>query len=146
MNLSTRFSVSVHILCVLYYNRDTVCNSELIAGSVNTNPVVIRRLVSSLKKAGLVETTQGVGRIRLAKDLKDITLYDVYRAVDNVDTPIFGLHKNANINCPVGRNINSVMQEKIDEMQNLLIDYMSHVTMAEIMSDLYTEIKNENNS
>lgn len=146
MNLSTRFSVSVHILCVLYYNKDIDCNSELIAGSVNTNPVVIRRLVSSLKKAGLVKTTRGVGRIELAKDLKDISLCDVYQAVDNVNAPLFGLHENVNPNCPVGRNINSVLREKMDDMQRIMIEQMADIPVSEIMSDIYQGIENEKKS
>ena len=86
MNLSTRFAVSVHILSVLYYNKDYACDSEFIAGSVNTNPVVIRRLVTALKKAGLVEVTPGVKGIKLQKEPSEISLYEIYNAVSNPDS------------------------------------------------------------
>ncbi|MNI79545.1 putative HTH-type transcriptional regulator YwnA [compost metagenome] len=64
---------------------DTLCTSEWIAGSVNTNAVVIRRITGMLKKAGLVNVTSGTGGASLNKELKEITLLDVYRSVEVVE-------------------------------------------------------------
>lgn len=141
MNLSTRFAVSVHILSILYYNPDVVCNSEYIAGSVNTNPVVIRRLVSKLKKAGLVRVLPGAGGIKPARPPKEIRLDEIYLAVDNTDALLFGLHENINPACPVGRNINVVMQEKMDVMQELFLNSLQKLSMADIMDDIYKKIE-----
>ncbi len=141
MNLSTKFAVSVHILSVLYYNKDVVCNSEYIAGSVNTNPVVIRRLVSSLKKAGLLNVSSNQNGIKPTRKPEDVRLYEIYDAVDNVDSLLFGLHRNVNVNCPVGRNINSVLQCEMDKMQTMLRESLNNITMADVMNGIYKEIE-----
>lgn len=143
MNLSTRFAVSVHILSVLYYNKDNVCDSEFISGSVNTNPVVIRRLVTSLKKAGLVEVTPGVKGIKLKKQPSEISLYEIYNAVDNPNSMLFGLHDNTNPACPVGRNINAVLRSEMEIMQNKLMDSMRELSMEDVMNGIYTGIMGE---
>ena len=143
MNLSTRFAVSVHILSVLYYNKDNVCDSEFISGSVNTNPVVIRRLVTSLKKAGLVEVTPGVKGIKLKKQPSEISLYEIYNAVDNPNSMLFGLHDNTNPACPVGRNINAVLRSEMEIMQNKLMDSMRELRMEDVMNGIYTGIMGE---
>lgn len=143
MNLSTRFAVSVHILSVLYYSKDYACDSEFIAGSVNTNPVVIRRLVTALKKAGLVEVTPGVKGIKLKKQPSEISLYEIYNAVENPNSMLFGLHDNTNPACPVGRNINAVLRSEMEIMQNKLMDSMRELSMADIMNGIYTGIMGE---
>ena len=143
MNLSTRFAVSVHILSVLYYNKDYACDSEFIAGSVNTNPVVIRRLVTALKKSGLVEVTPGVKGIKLQKEPSEISLYEIYNAVSNPDYMLFGLHDNTNPACPVGRNINAVLRSEMEIMQNKLVDSMRALSMEDVMNGIYTGIMSE---
>lgn len=143
MNLSTRFAVSVHILSVLYYSKDYACDSEFIAGSVNTNPVVIRRLVTALKKAGLVEVTPGVKGIKLKKQPSEISLYEIYNAVENPNSMLFGLHDNTNPACPVGRNINAVLRSEMEIMQNKLMDSMRELSMADVMNGIYTGIMGE---
>ena len=143
MNLSTKFAVSVHILGVLYYNPDLVCTSELIAGSVNTNPVVIRRLVSSLKKAGMVTSASGMGGVKPMRPPEEITLYEVYDAVENVDSLLFGLHEIVNPQCPVGRNINTVLRGKMSNMQFLLLNFLKRTTMADVLEDIIKEIRQE---
>ena len=143
MNLSTRFAVSVHILSVLYYNKDYACDSEFIAGSVNTNPVVIRRLVTALKKAGLVEVTPGVKGIKLQKEPSEISLYEIYNAVSNPDSMLFGLHDNTNPACPVGRNIKAVLRSEMEIMKNKLMDSMRALSMEDVMNGIYTGIMSE---
>lgn len=143
MNLSTRFAVSVHILSVLYYSKDYACDSEFIAGSVNTNPVVIRRLVTALKKAGLVEVTPGVKGIKLKKQPSEISLYEIYNAVENPNSMLFGLHDNTNPACPVGRNINAVLHSEMEIMQNKLMDSMRALSMEDVMNGIYTGIMSE---
>ena len=77
--------MAVHILSLVHIERNQTLTSAYIAGSVNTNSVVIRRLISKLKQAGFLETHQGSGGIQLLKPLTDITLLDVYRAVEVVE-------------------------------------------------------------
>jgi len=69
MTISSRFSVAIHILSLLEISKDEICTSEYIAGSVNTNPVVIRRIMGMLSKAGLVEVRTGVAGAKLSRQL-----------------------------------------------------------------------------
>ena len=90
MKITSRFTVAVHTLLVIYhFEGKEKTTSEFIAASVNVNPVVIRRTLLSLKAAGMVEVKAGSGGASIVKDLKDITLFDVYRAVDSVDGIFF---------------------------------------------------------
>jgi len=110
---------------------------------VNTNPVVIRRLVTALKKAGLVEVTPGVKGIKLQKEPSEISLYEIYNAVSNPDSLLFGLHDNTNPACPVGRNINAVLRSEMEIMQNKLVDSMRALSMEDVMNGIYTGIMSE---
>ncbi len=105
MKISTRFPIAVHILAALEYPPNKDYNtSETLAHSVNTNPVCIRRIIGQLKKAGLVLSRPGVAGTALARRPEEITLLDVFNAVDVVES-LFGLHKNPNLRCIVGANI-----------------------------------------
>ena len=116
MSISSRFSVGIHILTLIEINKDGVNSSEYLSGSVNTNPVVIRKIMGMLKNAGLVKVRPGIAGAELAKDLSDITL-DVYKAVNVVkDNELFSIHENPNPDCTVGRNI----QNTIDPLFSVL--------------------------
>ena len=109
MNLSTRLTVALHILTLLASLPGEPLTSEYIAGSVNTNPVVIRRLLGLLRAAGFVSSQPGNGGgWRLAGAADGITLADVRRAVHE-GSP-FSMHSQApNPACPVGRNIQQAL-------------------------------------
>ena len=84
MSISSRFAVGIHILALIELNKEGVTSSEFLASSVNTNPAVIRKLMGMLKKAGLIEVHPGIAGAKLAKELSEITLFDVYKAVNVV--------------------------------------------------------------
>jgi Rrf2 family protein len=109
LNLSTRFTIALHILTLLASNREEALTSEYIAGSVNTNPVVVRRLLGLLRRGGFVSSQPGKGGgwvLTLAPD--SISLLDVRRAV-NEGSP-FAMHNQPpNPACPVGRNIQAAL-------------------------------------
>jgi len=109
MNVSTRFTVALHILTLLASSRGETLTSEYIAGSVNTNPVVVRRLLGLLRKRGFVSSQPGNrGGWQLTRDAGSITLLDVRRAV-NEGSP-FAMHSQPpNLACPVGRNIQAAL-------------------------------------
>ena len=104
MTGSSRFSTAVHILALLALESDRPLTSEYVASSVNTNPVVIRRLLRKLADAGLVASTPGsTGGSRLARDSRRITLQDVFSAVESGE--LFGEHsQQPNAKCPVGKH------------------------------------------
>src|SRR5262245_33809399 len=107
---SCRFAMAVHVLAVLAYKQGDRVSSDFLAASVNTNPVIIRRLLRALQQARLVETRKGPGfGSRLSCSPGRINLGDVYRAVECDD--LFCLpRRKANHACPVGRSIASAMQ------------------------------------
>ncbi|HLJ76533.1 MAG TPA: Rrf2 family transcriptional regulator [Acidobacteriaceae bacterium] len=83
MAVNTRFATGVHALALLASEPDVLQTSDDVAGKLNTNPVVIRRVFSLLHQAGLVDSQKGPhGGSRLAKPAKQITLAEVYGALD----------------------------------------------------------------
>lgn len=129
--ISTRFSIAVHTLSLIAVTPD--CTGDYIAGSVNTNPVVIRRIMGMLKKAGLVEVKPGVGGANLLKDPADITLLDVYRAVGvTEDNQLFRIHEHSKIECSVGRNIELVLQEELADAQAVMEQRLAQTTIAQL--------------
>ncbi|QRG70033.1 Rrf2 family transcriptional regulator [Brevibacillus choshinensis] len=141
MKISSRFSVAVHILSLLSIESSSHCTSEWIAGSVNTNPVIIRRVLGQLKKAGLAHVRSGTGGATLAKELKDITLLDVYRAVDVVEEGrLFHIHEQPNPQCPVGANIQFVLELILTRAQNAMEEILGKVTMEVLVTHLRHQI------
>ena len=132
MQISGRFTIAVHILMCIDYFHDEHVTSEFIASSVGVNPVVIRQIISQLKAAGLVEVLRGKKSIQLLRRPEDITLYDVYEAVESVKGKLFRFHENPNPKCPVGKNIHAALDQSLDEIQNALEAKMKGITMRDI--------------
>lgn len=109
--------------------------SEWMAGSIGVNAVVVRNVTGLLRRAGLVLTQQGVPGARLARPLPDITLLDVYRAVeDSLD--LFTIHPRPNPECSVGANIQVSLEGVFGEAQQAMEHRLSQTTMAEIVRQL----------
>ncbi|MFJ8064375.1 Rrf2 family transcriptional regulator [Psychrobacillus sp. NPDC096426] len=141
MKISSRFTVAVHILSLVTINQNVLCTSEWIAESVNTNPVVIRRVMGKLKQAGLIDIRRGQGGAKLLKPLHEITLLDVYHAVEVVDEgELFQMHENPNPNCPVGANIQGVLELILFRAQDAMEAVLKEVTMDELVQVLGQKI------
>ncbi|MGG3560050.1 Rrf2 family transcriptional regulator [Neobacillus rhizosphaerae] len=137
MSISSRFAVGIHILSLIEYNKDGVSSSEFLAGSVNTNPAVIRKLMGMLKNAGLITVRPGVAGAELAKDLSEITLLDVYKAVNVVqDKELFSVHDNPNPSCPVGRNIQNTIVPLFSAAQLALEKTLANVTIEDVVNGI----------
>ena len=146
LSISSRFAVGIHILTLIEINKDGVSTSEFLAGSVNTNPAVIRKIMGMLKKAGLVNVRPGVAGAELAKNLAKITLLDVYKAVNVVqDKELFSIHENPNPDCPVGRNIQGTVGPLLTIAQTALEKALGNVTIEDIVNDII-EKENINNT
>jgi DNA-binding IscR family transcriptional regulator len=142
MKISSRFSVAVHILSILSIEKEKLCTSEWIAGSVNTNPVIIRRVTGMLKKAGLVNVNLGSGGAYLLKSIEDITLLDIYKAVDVVEEgQLFQIHEEPNILCPIGANIEFVLEIILRKAQGAMEDVLKDFTMKDIVEGLLKKIE-----
>jgi len=136
MTGNTRFAASVHMLAYLAYRQGTAVPSAEIATSVDTNPVVIRRLLSALVQARLVSATKGAsGGFVLASTPANISLRDVYRAVES--QPQRGLdHFAPNHKCPVGAKIGSILQTVYVRAQASMEAELARVTLADIHQQL----------
>ena len=135
MSQNSHFTLMVHVLTLLAGAHKPV-SSSFIAGSVNTNPVLIRHIIGQLRNAGLVETIPGsTGGARLNRSASGISLSDIYQLVKK--EMLFGLHaKSPNPNCPVGRNIQDVLGEVYDEMDTLLDESLSRTSIADILANI----------
>lgn len=131
--ISTRFSVAVHTLSVLAVSGE--CTGDFIAGSVGTNPVIIRRIMGMLKQAGLVAVRPGVGGASLLRAPDQITLLDIYQAVDVTDEgQLFSIHADPNPQCPVGRNIEAVLRTEMLEAQRAMEQRLAQVTLSQLIT------------
>lgn len=111
--------------------------SEWMAGSIGVNPVIVRNVTGMLRRAGLVTTRQGVAGTQLAKPLREITLLDVYRAVDAVEEgDLFAVHPNPNPQCPVGANIQTTLEGVFAEAQRAMETRLAETTMEAVVQQL----------
>ncbi len=133
---SSRFAVAVHILALLQEGGGTPVTSEFVAGSVNTNPAVVRRILSMLAEAGLTTSRLGAGGgALLARPASDITLLDVFQAVE--DCEIFAMHHGEpSRQCPVGRNIQTVLEEATGAAQRALHAELADRTVAGVLQQI----------
>lgn len=138
MQISSRFTVAIHMFaCIDTFGADTKITSEFMAASINTNPVIIRQILSQLKEAGLVEVKRGRGGAEITRPLNEITFLDVYKAVECVGAEaLFHFHKNPNQDCPVGRNIHLVLDDKLAQVQNAMEGELASITLADVKRDL----------
>lgn len=139
MSANSRLTIAVHALTWigLYQRRGhEVATSEQIATSVNTNPVVIRRLLAELRKAGLTDARKGAGAgWTLSRDLSAITLLDVYEAVE--PGPIFALHRSTpDPECVVGHGIAPALTAVYDEIETTLHEKLAQTTLENVLQDV----------
>ncbi|MET1248744.1 Rrf2 family transcriptional regulator [Sporolactobacillus sp. STCC-11] len=136
--INTRVAVAVHSLALIASKPHEDLPSDYIAASVNTNPVVIRRLLGMLKKSGLIQTTAGKAGASLTRPPSDISLLDVFRAVEPKDH-LFAVHDNPNPHCPVGKSIRHVLDDAFGTAQAALERKLSSETIETILHHLFEE-------
>lgn len=137
MQITSKFTAAVHILtCIEVFGGEMRVTSDFLSGSTGVNAVIVRNVLGQLREAGIVETRQGSGGAHIAKPTGEITLYDIYRAIECTDdTGLFRFHENPNAKCPVGRNIHKVMDSRLEAAQAALENELKLTTLAEIVSD-----------
>jgi DNA-binding IscR family transcriptional regulator len=134
MQISSRFTLAVHIFaCIDVFKNDYKITSDFLAGSTNVNPVIVRKILGQLKEAGLVEVARGSGGASIPKPLNEISFLDIYNAVECVENgELFHFHENPNIDCPVGRNIHAVLDDKLMRVQKAMETELSSITLEDI--------------
>jgi Rrf2 family protein len=135
MLTSSRFVVAIHALIVLARNtgKGPVCSS-VIAESVHTNPVVIRRLMGDLEKAALVSSVVGrSGGFDLKRTADGITLADIYAAVE--DQNVFKMHKpDEESACPVAKQLGKVLAPSLKAAEHAMASALEKITLREVAS------------
>ena len=110
-------------------------NSEEIAASVGTNASYIRKIIGLLKKKDIVESRRGVSGFTLKPKAEELTLLQVYRAVNETETPrIFDLHQNSSDECIVGRHIKPVLTDMFTEIEDTFSHALAEKTLADYIS------------
>ena len=138
MQIGSKFTIGVHIITAIDYFKDMDrVNSEFLAGSIGVNPVIVRTVISQLREAGIVQTQRGSSGAALARRLDEITLYDIYMAVGSVDAEegLFHFHEQPNPECPVGRNIHKVLDQRLIDAQRAMEERLKSTTLADIVED-----------
>lgn len=132
---STKFSVSIHIISMIALSEGKPVTSDYIASSVNTNPSLVRRLMGSLKDADLITTKTKVGATGLGKPCSEISLLEIFRAVEKQQT-LFAIHEDTNQKCPVGRKIGHVLDNVNQRTQSKMEAELASIYLSDLLDDL----------
>ena len=137
MQISSRFTMAIHMFACIDTFKDMKMTSDFMAGSIGTNPVIIRKLLQQLKAAGLIEVARGTGGVTIKKPLSEITFLDIYKAVEcTPDEELFRFHENPNRQCPVGRNIHHVLDDKLAQAQAAMERELDGITLDDVKNDI----------
>lgn len=136
MKYSTKVSDAVHIMIFIILNPADSLTSSRIAESIKTNPGCVRQLMSSLRRYGLISSVKGHPRPALTRAPQDITLLDVYRAVEG-QKPLLHLDTHTNPECGVGVNIQLALQDFFDQIQEQAEQKMQQITLQNILDKFY---------
>lgn len=145
MQISSRFTVALHIFtCVDTFKDKYKVTSDFLAGSIGTNPVIIRKILTQLQGAGLITVARGTGGIEPTRELSEISFYDVYQAIEPLEGgDLFRFHESPNPQCPVGRNIHKLLDEKLQAIQNAMEDEMKKYTIENLRTGMQEILEEE---
>ena len=131
---NTRFATAIHIMTLLAKDPQEWLTSDWLAGSINVNPVIVRKELGNLKKAGLVESRQGKdGGVRIGKNADEINVAEIYQAIKNSE--VLG-KKNLNPNplCNVGKDINKNLNVLFSETDDLVDQFLKDKKLSDFIS------------
>lgn len=132
----TKFTVAIHILLLLAKGNRPL-NSNDLAQSIGTNASYIRKVMVLLKDAGILKSQRGQsGGITLLKAPNDLTLLDIYKAVEKEQPQIFQIHQNSNKRCPVGRNIKEVVFPFLSQAEQELRNSLANDSLSDVINRL----------
>lgn len=136
--------MAVHIIAmtdILQNSRDYICTSEVLAKSINTNPVVVRRIIAKLKSAGLIGVRAGAGGTFLLKSSTEINLLDVFNAVEVIeDNHLFNCHTDSNCECSIASNIHSVLSEILIDAQLSMQNVLKAISLSQVANSIKSKL------
>lgn len=130
----TRFSVSIQIMMTLGNHPKELISSEYLSKALNTNPAFIRKLVSKLVNAGLIDSFRGKsGGIKMAKAPSAISLKEIYLASIE-DKKLISVHKKPVLkHCPVSCCIDNVLKDISEGIEDSTTAYLSKKSLSDLM-------------
>lgn len=136
MRMSTQFTVSVQMLMLIMIFNEKKATSEILSESTGSNPVMIRQLFGKLKDAGILNVSTGKGATELAKDPAQISLWDIYMAVEkyNVDE-LFAFHPKISEGCKIGCFFKSILSVHLDDAVQAMAIELSKVSLAQLAQE-----------
>ena len=140
MKYSTKLSDTIHVLIFIYLGEGEKLTSTKIAESIKTNPAYIRQLMSALKNAGIISNTRGQAKATLTKTTDQITMLDIYRAVEG-NKPLLHLDIDTNPECGVGINIQFSIGDFYQEIQEIAEEKMKRITLQDIIDRYYQKLE-----
>lgn len=135
LKFSSKLSDGVHILTYVDICKDGDLSSAAIASSIESNPSLVRRMMSRLKKAGLLQSAPGKVAPKLSRKPSEITLLDVYRAIED-NQNLLHVDEKTNPKCIVGGNIQDTLREVYQKVQNDAEESMSQVSLQDIIDGI----------
>ncbi|KRN94182.1 Rrf2 family transcriptional regulator [Pediococcus stilesii] len=135
MKYSYKLSDAIHILAFLDIYKNGDLSSKMIASSIETNASTVRSLMSDLKKAGLISTRQGSVNPALTRSADQITLLDVYQAI-NMDHNLLHVDPKTNPQCVVGGNIQETLNAVYADIQESAFQKMALTSIQDIIDDV----------
>ena len=144
MQISSRFTMAIHMFACIDTFSNQKMTSDFMAESIGTNPVIVRKILQQLKAAGLVEVARGTGGVKVTKPLDQITFLDIYKAVECApEEELFHFHENPNPKCPVGKNIHGILDKRLLEVQSAMEEKLSKMTLEDVKKDMAHYIEKE---
>ena len=141
MKISTRFSDAIHLLAFIHiYKGKIPLTSENIASSIEASPVMVRKLMGELRKAGLIETKHGTPDPKLAKPTDKISLLDVYLAVER-NKPLFEIDHKTNPQCIVGGNIQETLSEYYNQAEIAAKAKLNDTRLSDVIDTILNKKK-----
>jgi len=138
MAVSTRTAVAAHALTFLARWRDDGWQSSAkIAESLESNPVLVRRVLGLLQARGLVTSAEGSGGgWQLVRPAGQITLLDVYAAVEG-GTIVLPTHAHPpNQSCVIGRHMQALLEDEFTAAQNAMEERLSRTSVADLLRSI----------
>lgn len=139
MQISTKCSIAIHCLIFIHEAKGSVkVTSNLLSQSTRCNPVIIRNIISSLKKAGLITVMRGTGGAELKVSPSEITMYQIYIALEPKGlSSLIGIHPCQSGKCPIAQNIHAILKNPYEKIETSIIETMKSITLQSIIDDYH---------
>ena len=135
MRVNTKCSIGLHCLIFMAdYGETHKVTSEFLSRSTGCNAAMIRMILNALRKEGLITVSRGVGGARLNRTPEELTVWDVYRALepDGVEH-LMGIHPNPSEKCPVGRGVAAALREPYRKIGDAVKAAMESITLGQVL-------------